>query len=82
MISSLGHIITNPSTGRVSMTKLAAATAHLNAAGWFAWLTFSHGFIAEMWVIYLGATIVHNGWDKAIATYRDKPAPAPQQDPV
>ena len=73
MILRLGDIVTNPKTGRVSMTKLAAATGHLNAAAWFAWLTYKHGFIAEMWVIYLGATIVHNGWDKAVATYRDRP---------
>lgn len=53
------------------MTKLAAATAHLNAAGWFAWLSFQHGFIGEMWMIYLGATIFHNGYDKTIAAVRD-----------
>jgi hypothetical protein len=83
----LSHIITNPATGRISMTKLAGATAHINAAAWFAILTARHGFILDLWVIYLGATIVHNGWDKAVATYRDHTLPArssaaPQEPPV
>ena len=77
-MSRLVDIVTNPKTGRVSVTKLAAATAHLNAAVWFAWLTLHHGFIGELWVVYLGATIVHNGWDKAVATYRDRPAATSQ----
>lgn len=67
----LFDIITNPTTGRISMTKLAAATGHLNAASWFAWLTYRFGFIPELWIIYLGATIVHNGYDKAVAAVRD-----------
>ncbi|QNJ57345.1 hypothetical protein Dolphis_38 [Pseudomonas phage Dolphis] len=71
-VKKLTEIITNPATGRISMTKLAAATGHLNAASWFAWLTYKHGFIAELWIIYLGATIVHNGYDKAVAAMRDK----------
>lgn len=65
------QVITNPATGRISMTKLAGATAHLNAAGWFAWLSYKHGFIGEMWLIYLGATILHNGYDKTVAAVRD-----------
>lgn len=77
----LAEIVTNPVTGRISMTKLAGATAHLNAAAWFAWLTYAHGFIGELWMIYLGATIAHNGFDKMVATYRDRPAQsAPSQD--
>lgn len=76
MIPRLSEIVTNPATGRVSMTKLAGATAHVNAALWFAWLTARHGFILDLWVVYLGATIVHNGWDKAVATYRDHTLPS------
>jgi hypothetical protein len=67
----LSDIVTNPATGRLSLTKLAAATGHLNAAVWFAWLTFRHGFVAELWMVYLGATITHNGMSKAIASVRD-----------
>ena len=70
----LSHIITNPVTDRISMTKLAAATAHLNAAAWFAWLSYQHGFIAELWMIYLSATILHSGYDKTIAAVRDMKA--------
>lgn len=77
----LTEIITNPVTGRISMTKLAAATGHLNAAAWFAWLTYRHGFIAELWVIYLGATIVHNGYDKAVAAMRDKVSASKSAEP-
>lgn len=67
----LSDIVTNPATGRVSLTRLAASTAHLNAAIWFAWLTYAHGFIAELWMVYLGATITHNGMSKALAAVRD-----------
>ena len=67
----LSDIITNPVTGRISLTRLAASTGHLNAALWFAWLTYRHGFIAELWMVYLGATITHSGMSKALATVRD-----------
>lgn len=72
----LADIITNPETGRISMTDLAAATAHLNAAGWFAWLSYQHGFIAEMWIIYLSATIFHSSYNKTVAVVRDMKAAA------
>ena len=71
LLRKLGDIVTNPATGRISMTKLAAATAHLNAAGWFAYLTYRHGFVADLWLIYLGATIFHSGYDKTVAAVRD-----------
>lgn len=76
----LAHIITNPTTGRISMTKLAAATGHLNAAVWFAWLTWRHGFIAELWMVYLGAAIFHNGYDKTVAAVRDMRAAHAKSD--
>lgn len=68
---NLTDIITHPVTGRMSLTKLAAATGHFNAAVWFAYLTYAHGFIAELWMVYLGATITHSGMSKALAAVRD-----------
>lgn len=58
--------LANSKDGSISLTRLAALTAHANAAIAFLWITISKGFIAEMWVIYLGATIVHAGYDKTL----------------
>jgi len=57
--------------GSLSLTKLAATAAHLNAAGWFAWLTWQHGFNEMLWMIYLGATIFHAAYDKTGQMVKD-----------
>lgn len=54
--------------GSLSLTKLAAATAHLNMAAAFAWITYRTGFIAEMWAIYGAFAVGHATADKAMAT--------------
>lgn len=53
--------------GSLSLTKLAAATAHLNMAVAFAWVTLHTGFISEMWMIYGGLAVAHAGYDKTAA---------------
>jgi len=63
----LSDIITSKD-GSLSLTKLAAATAHLNMAIAFSWVTYSKGFTAELWMIYGGFAIGHATADKAIAT--------------
>lgn len=62
----LSDIITSKD-GSLSLTKLAASTAHINLAVAFAWITYSKGFIAEMWLIYAGAAIGHAAYDKTKA---------------
>lgn len=54
--------------GSLSLTKLAASTAHLNLAVAFAWITYSKGFVAEMWMIYGAFAVGHATADKAMAT--------------
>lgn len=63
----LADIITSKD-GSLSLTKLAAATAHLNLALWFAWITYRSGFIAELWAIYGAFAVGHATADKAMAT--------------
>lgn len=64
---NLSHIITNPTSGRVSLTKLAAATAHFQTAVAFGWLTYTKGFVPELWIIYLGFAAGHNLVSKGLA---------------
>jgi hypothetical protein len=53
--------------GSLSLTKLAAATGHLNVAIAFVWVTYDKGFIAEMWALYLGGVVLHASVDKGMA---------------
>ena len=53
--------------GSLSLTKLAAATAHLNLAIAFSWLTYSTGYVADLWLIYGSMAIGHATVDKAMA---------------
>lgn len=63
--SIIGDLI-NSKDGTISLTRLAAVTAHFNAAFAFFWITIDKGFIAELWMIYLGAAIFHAGYDKTL----------------
>lgn len=66
--------------GSMSLTKLAASTAHLNMALAFAWVTYGHGFVWEMWVIYGGYALGHAAYDKTMAVvnqYKTKLAEKP-----
>lgn len=59
----------------LSLTKLAACTAHLSMAVNF-WLV-SFGlvqFVAELWLIYAGLTIGHASTDKIVAMYHARKA--------
>jgi hypothetical protein len=61
--------------GSMSLTKLAASTAHLLMAVGFALITWRQGYIDSLWLTYGGLTIVHAMSDKAvarIAAFKDK----------
>lgn len=53
--------------GSLSLTKLAASTAHLNLAVAFGWVTYSSGFVPEMWMIYGAFSVGHATADKTMA---------------
>lgn len=57
--------------GSMSLTKVAAATAHLLMACGFAWTTFRSGFLPEMWLIYGGFAVGHAVADKTAAQVKD-----------
>lgn len=64
--------------GSLSLTKVAAATAHFSMAVGFVWVTFHHGFIGEMWIIYGGFAISHAAFDKSAAmlkAYKERAQP-------
>ena len=54
--------------GSLSLTKLAASTAHALMAAAFAWITYRDGFISELWMIYGTFAVGHATADKAMAT--------------
>lgn len=58
--------------GSYSLTKVAAATAHFNAAWMFVYLSMKNGYIDMLWATYLTATILHQGWDKWLASKRSQ----------
>lgn len=60
--------------GSYSLTKVAAATSHFNAAWLFVYLTLTRGYIDTLWGFYLGLTIAHQGYDKFLASRRSKPS--------
>lgn len=53
--------------GSLSLTKLAAATAHLNMAVMFIWLTLTRGYMESLWVFYGTIAIMHAVVDKSAA---------------
>lgn len=57
--------------GSMSLTKLAAATGHLLMSGAFGLVTWTKGFIAEMWVIYGFYAFGHAVIDKTAAQVKD-----------
>lgn len=71
--------------GSMSLTKLAASSAHLLMAVGFAMITWQSGFIAELWMIYGAYALGHAVVDKAsaqIKAFKDQKlaneaAPAP-----
>jgi hypothetical protein len=57
--------------GSMSLTKLAAATAHGLMAAGFGLVTWQKGFISELWLIYGGYALGHAVLDKAGAQVAD-----------
>lgn len=61
--------------GSMSLTKLAASTAHLSMATMFLLITVRQGFIEALWIIYGGLAISHAVVDKTAAqvkAFKDK----------
>ncbi len=57
--------------GSLSLTKLAASTAHFLMASGFVCLTVRNGFIPELWMIYGGFAIGHAAYDKSAAMVKE-----------
>ncbi len=57
--------------GSLSLTKVAAATAHFLMAGGFVCLTVKKGFIPELWMIYSASALGHAAYDKSVAMIKD-----------
>ncbi len=58
--------------GSMSLTKLAAATAHLAlAAAFFRMQVLAGEFNGELWMIYGGFAIAHAAYDKTAAMLKD-----------
>ena len=68
----IGDLV-NSKDGTISLTRLAALTAHFNAAWAFIYLTIKSGYNGELWCIYLGAAIFHAGYDKTLMMIKGKP---------
>lgn len=51
--------------GSLSLTKLAASTAHALMALGFTHLTWQHGFLPELWMLYGSFALGHAVVDKA-----------------
>jgi hypothetical protein len=57
--------------GSLSLTKLAASTAHFLMAIGFAIITWREGFKVDMWLIYGGFAIGHATVDKTVRVVKD-----------
>lgn len=68
--------------GSLSLTKLAASTAHALMAAMFLRITFREGFIEALWIIYGGLAISHAVVDKTAAqvkAFKDKGQETPHE---
>jgi hypothetical protein len=62
--------------GSLSLTKLAASTAHFTMACGFVCLTVSQGFLPELWMIYGAFALGHAITDKSanmLKAYHERP---------
>ena len=58
--------------GRMVLTKLAAATAHLLFAWAVVFITvIKRDFLFDMWTLYISAAIFHASYDKTMATVKN-----------
>lgn len=74
----IGELVCSKSDGSLSLSRLAAATAHILAAIFFVyWNLTEEKFNWDLWVIYLGFATGHAIWDKSWMTTKgvknDKP---------
>ena len=81
----LSELVTNPTTGRVSHTKLAASSAYFVGTLCFIWyhcflfnpntpvekFTASVNIMPELWLFYFGVIAGHAGANKFMAQKRD-----------
>lgn len=56
--------------GSCSLTKLASVTAHFNAAWLFVYLTWTKGFMIDLWIAYTSITIFHATIDKGMKVWQ------------
>lgn len=61
----IGELVISKDDGKISMTRLAAVSAHFLAAFFFIYFNFKAGeFQIELWLTYLGFATGHAVWDK------------------
>lgn len=70
MINPL-DLIRSSEDGSLSLTKLAAATAHAVVAIIFVRQQWDSPFNETQWLVYLGATIFHAAYDKTAAQVKE-----------
>lgn len=56
--------------GSMSMTKLAASTAHALMAAMFLRITLRDGYVESLWLIYGALAISHAAVDKGMASFK------------
>lgn len=58
--------------GSLSLTKLFATIAHTLLAFSFTYITVTTGtYNGDMWFTYIGAAILHAGYDKTLAVFKE-----------
>lgn len=57
--------------GSISLTRTAAAFAHVSLFFSFIFYVATQPFNMELWIIYPSATIFHATWDKTAAMVKD-----------
>jgi hypothetical protein len=76
-----GELVCSKSDGSLSLSRLAAATAHALAAIFFVyWNLYGEEFNWDLWVIYLGFATGHAIWDKSWMTTKGAKDAKPNND--
>jgi len=73
LVHLLGDLVCSRADGSISMSRLAACTAHFLAAGFFIYYNAKDPFNEALWMIYLGFATGHAIWDKSWMTTKGKP---------
>lgn len=74
IVKLLGELVCSSRDGKLSMSRLAACTAHFLAAIFFVyWNITEDEFNWDLWVIYLAFATGHAIWDKSWMTTKGKP---------